>query len=788
VLTTALILAGGVGAFAGLGGLQQWRERAADRSLAALRAHDIRVDLPEGTSVPSGQLSAALARLPAGAIGAFEERLVAPSQIEARYRGGTVLAPARLIGIPAQRGAQAVDRLYIRQGRGLVAGTAAQAVLDWNFAHHFGLAPRGSVRIGGLGSVPYAGLGVTPQFLLILDDAGVSGGQSALAVVYLPLAAAQRASRSRGRVNQLVLRVGKGRFPSSIARELEAALAAALPGAAPRITLGSEEPVTRILYRDARNDEKTYLAFAVLILIGAALAAFNLVSRVVEAQRREIGIGMALGVEPRVLARRPLALGIQIGVLGALLGVPVGIGLAELIKRLFRDFLSLPIYASTFPLGFYAAGCALALLIPLLAALLPVVRATRMRPVDAIRTGYRAERATRAGAALRRFSLPGGALAQLPIRNLLRSPRRTVMSVVGLGAVLTAVVAVSAMIDSIRDVAERQAAAVLTTSPARLQVTLSGLRPRDSSEIRSLQATRGVERAEPGLTVAATASAHGRSLGLALSFTDPRSPIWHPRAVVGRGEGEGILLAPKAAADLHVAVGDTVALSHPSLAAGQLQGARSKVRVMGLHASPVRAFAFMNRGQAQRLGLGGVANSVILVPRSAAGRQALERSLFGREGVASVRPVAAEAQSLRTTVDQFGSTIQIVEFITLGLALLVAFTSTSVSLDEGRREYATMFAFGFPPRSGLRVIMTESLALGVLGTAIGIALGLAVSSWIVHVLMAETFPDLGARSTLSTGSVATAVAVGIIAVTAAPLMAFRRVRAMDVPSTLRVME
>ena len=34
ILATALILAGGVGAFAGLGGLQQWRERSADRSLA----------------------------------------------------------------------------------------------------------------------------------------------------------------------------------------------------------------------------------------------------------------------------------------------------------------------------------------------------------------------------------------------------------------------------------------------------------------------------------------------------------------------------------------------------------------------------------------------------------------------------------------------------------------------------------------------------------------------------------------------------------------------------------
>ncbi len=157
-------------------------------------------------------------------------------------------------------------------------------------------------------------------------------------------------------------------------------------------------------------------------------------------------------------------------------------------------------------------------------------------------------------------------------------------------------------------------------------------------------------------------------------------------------------------------------------------------------------------------------------------------------GIASVRAAATEAKSLRTTVDQFGSSIQIVEFITLALALLVAFTSSSVALEEGRREYATMFAFGLPPRTGLRVITTESLVTGLLGTAIGIGLGLAVCSWIIHVLMAETFPDLSARLALSSGSVALTILVGVLAVTLAPVLAFRGIRRMDVPSTLRVME
>ena len=86
----------------------------------------------------------------------------------------------------------------------------------------------------------------------------------------------------------------------------------------------ADDPVRRALYEDAHNDQRTWNVFAFLILFGAAFAAFNLVTRMIESQRREIGVGMALGVPPRVLAIRPLLVGVQISVLGVLAGIGVG--------------------------------------------------------------------------------------------------------------------------------------------------------------------------------------------------------------------------------------------------------------------------------------------------------------------------------------------------------------------------------------------------------------------------------------------------------------------------------
>ena len=77
-------------------------------------------------------------------------------------------------------------------------------------------------------------------------------------------------------------------------------------------------------------------------MAGAAFASFNLASRVVEAQRREIGVGMALGVNPRELTVRPLLLGIEIALLGALLGLALGLLVRAPLRTALEDLLPLP--------------------------------------------------------------------------------------------------------------------------------------------------------------------------------------------------------------------------------------------------------------------------------------------------------------------------------------------------------------------------------------------------------------------------------------------------------------
>jgi putative ABC transport system permease protein len=124
----------------------------------------------------------------------------------------------------------------------------------------------------------------------------------------------------------------------------------------------------------------------------------------------------------------------------------------------------------------------------------------------------------------------------------------------------------------------------------------------------------------------------------------------------------------------------------------------------------------------------------------------------------------------------------------LALALLMAFNATAINAEERRREHATMFAFGIVPRRVVTIQVLENVLVGLLATAAGVALGRGILEWIVGSLIPETFPDLGIEVAVARGTLAAAGVAGILALAAAPVLSARRLRRMDVPATLRVME
>jgi putative ABC transport system permease protein len=586
-----------------------------------------------------------------------------------------------------------------------------------------------------------------------------------------------------------VVRLRAGSDPDAAARALERSLAARLPDLSGSATTLRDENAHRFLYRDAENDQRVLIVFALLILAGAGLVAFNLVSRVVEAQRREIGIGMALGVPPSRLALRPLLLGLQVGVLGAGLGVAVALGTAALFKPLLHDMLPLPVIVTPFQSGMFVAGALLGLLIPVTAALVPVWRSVRVAPIEAIRVGFRSARGAGLAGKLRR--LPGRSLTRMPIRNLLRAPRRTALTALGIAAVVAVIVALGGMIDSFDSTVGRATAEAERVTPDRVVVTLDRFRPVNSTAVRALAGDPVVGAAEPATVVAAQVRAHGRAVDVLLEVGSPTSALWRPTVVDGNapGGGTGVLLSRRAADQLGVRAGELVTVRHPvRTGAATLGAATTRAAVTGVHGSPFRQAAVGGGAWPARMRLDGAANTIWVRPAPGTTSLDVRDALSGRDGVAVVEDAAAASRTLEDAMQQFGSVLQVGWVFALALALLMAFNAATINAEERRREYATMFAFGVGPRSVLVVQVVEAVLVGLLATVLGIVLGQAILLWIVHGLIPDTFPDLGIDTAVSATTLAAAGIAGVAAMATGPLLTLRRVRRMDVPSALRVME
>ncbi len=166
----------------------------------------------------------------------------------------------------------------------------------------------------------------------------------------------------------------------------------------------------------------------------------------------------------------------------------------------------------------------------------------------------------------------------------------------------------------------------------------------------------------------------------------------------------------------------------------------------------------------------------------------MKRALFGVPSVGAVRGLAETSQATQDVFEQFTGIFVVIQAFVLGLALLIAFNTANINADERARDHATMFAFGVPVRRVLGVLVMEGFLLGLLATVLGVVLGYGLLMWILRVVLPRSAPDLSVPLALDVPALAVTLAAEVAIIALAPVLTVRKLRRMDVPSTLRVLE
>ena len=173
--------------------------------------------------------------------------------------------------------------------------------------------------------------------------------------------------------------------PDSVRKQLSAAL----PDSLQVQTAAADDRFTLDGLKSFVNFLKVFLlVFGGVAVFVGAFTIYNTLSITVAQRSRELALLRALGATRRQVLRSVVVEALAIGVVASVVGLLAGLGLAKLIGGLFAAMgIDLPSTSTVFGTRTIVVALAVGIVVTVLAALGPALRATRVSPVTAMREG-----------------------------------------------------------------------------------------------------------------------------------------------------------------------------------------------------------------------------------------------------------------------------------------------------------------------------------------------------------------------------------------------------------------
>ncbi len=219
--------------------------------------------------------------------------------------------------------------------------------------------------------------------------------------------------------------------------------------------LGIQNQPSRHFGEDPLSAISTVLSvIGALALFLSAFLVINTINAVMAQQVRQIGIMKAIGANARQIATLYLVMVLVYGVLGLLVGVPLGILGAQGFARFIGGLLNFSIISVLAPPWVLWLQVAIGLLVPVCVALVPVINGTRLPARYAIYNNGLESTRKQTPAQLARAGGVNNLFSNLPLRPLLISLRNTFRRRARVSLTLATLTLASAMfigIFSVRD-------------------------------------------------------------------------------------------------------------------------------------------------------------------------------------------------------------------------------------------------------------------------------------------------------------------------------------------------
>ncbi len=481
----------------------------------------------------------------------------------------------------------------------------------------------------------------------------------------------------------------------------------------------------------------TWTVSLVAVVIGGVGVMNTMLMSVFE-RTREIGVLRAVGWRPGQVLGMVLGESLALSVLGGGVGAALGVGVVRAVEQVPAVSSIMPPAFS--PALFLQAGV-VALLLGVVGGAIPAWRASRLLPAEAMRAESGATvHATRH-------------VRSAALRDVLRQPVRTLLTVVGIGIAMLAIVLLGAMGEGMLDAMSGMAGgmgAQLIGIEAGASVDLSKI---DEGTVRRMATLPGVRAAEGFLTGYVALG----DLPFFIVFGYPPRGLAIREFRIVEGEplttNRQILLGRVAAENLDRGVGQTVRIFERAF------------KVVGIYET---GLPFQDGGSvvtlrdAQALfGQPGKVSFMGVWLEEAERADRVARQIEARYPEVSLSKASAFAEDLTDMQMMRSSTwaIAAMALIVGGLGM----TNTMVmSVIERTREIGVLRALGWQQAHVVWMIVRESIALSLLGSAAGIAIGTGLGLALNALPFLQGFIRLTYTPGLLAQALGTALVLGVI--------------------------
>lgn len=489
---------------------------------------------------------------------------------------------------------------------------------------------------------------------------------------------------------------------------------------------------------------------AVASLFLSVILVINTISAVIMQQVPQIGIMKTIGAVSRQIAPLYLSGVVVYGLLSLMVAVPLGAAAGQLLGGWMLSMMNVPASAYGLQTDILLMQIGAGLLVPLAAALWPVLRGVSISVRKALGVyglgsgQYGKGRIDRLLARIR--NLPR--MATLSLRNTFRRAGRAALTeavLITSGAIFIMVMSTHhSFIETIAEIWRGLGfdALVVFQGPQRIEEV-----------VPLMEARPNVARVEiwtwlSGQAHAVKDGSNGPEQRIALRGIPRQTEMFQPNLVAGRSlmeqDGHALLLNQKLAEDLELGVGDIIDIDLPN-------GKTTRWTIVGLvlDISDNQETAYVQRDMLNRdmgiLGRGYVAE-IKAIDDTPAAQYALVSDMRKSMQAAGVEIGYARAatEDQEMAEGQFTVLTTVLMTVTVLMAVVgsIGLSGTlSINVIERRREIGVMRAVGASSADVAKIFMGEGLLLGLLSWAVAVPLGLLVGKPFVQAIgEVITFP------------------------------------------------